>query len=78
MLLARVTTILPRYRRGNGTLYVLSACISHTAVSLRTVEAVKLDRLGLNFLAVTRLGRLKGKCDGNKEVYIVDTISNNA
>jgi len=26
----------------------------------------------------TGVSRLKGKCDGNKEVYFVDTISNSA
>jgi len=39
---------------------------------------MKLDRLGLDFLADTRVSRLKGKCGDNKEVYFVDTISNSA
>jgi hypothetical protein len=39
------------------------------------VEAVKLTQTGFgNFLADTRVSRLKGECDDNKEVYIVDTI----
>ena len=41
------------------------------------VEAAKLDRVGLDFLADTGVSSLKGKHDGNKEVYFVDTISNN-
>jgi len=39
---------------------------------------VKLVRLGLDFLADTGVGRLKGKRDVNKEVHFVDTISNSA
>ena len=43
------------------------------------VEAVKLAQAGFgDFLADTRVGRLKGKRDDNKEVYFVDTISNSA
>ena len=41
------------------------------------VEAVKLAQAGFGgFLVDTRLGRLKGKRDDSKEVYIVDTIRN--
>jgi len=37
---------------------------------------VKLGQAGFeDFLADTSVSRLKGKCDGNKEVYSVDTIS---
>jgi len=44
-----------------------------------TVQAVKLAQAGFgDFLADTRVGRLKGKCGDNKEVYIVDTICNGA
>jgi len=40
---------------------------------------VKLGQVGFgDFLADTRVSRLKGKRDGNKEVYFVDTISNSA
>ena len=40
----------------------------HTAVSLRRGEAVKLEGWLLDCLAGTGVNRLKGKCDGNKEV----------
>jgi hypothetical protein len=45
-----------------------------TAISkllcLRAVEAAKLGQAGFgDFLADGRVGRLKGKCDDNKEVY---------
>ena len=40
---------------------------------------MKLGQAGLgDFLAGTAVGRLKGKRDGNKEVYFVDTICNSA
>jgi len=40
---------------------------------------VKLAQAGfVDFLAGTHVSRLKGKRDGNKEVYFVDTISNSA
>ena len=40
---------------------------------------MKLSQAGFgDFLADTRVSRLKGKRDGNKEVYSVDTISNSA
>jgi len=43
------------------------------------VKAVKLAQAGFgDFLADTRVNRLKGKRDNNKEVYFVDTISNSA
>jgi len=46
---------------------------------LMRVEAVKLVQAGFgDFLADTRVGRLKGKRDDNKEVYSVDTICNSA
>ena len=46
---------------------------------LMTVEAVKLAQVGFeDFLADDGVSRLKGKRDGNKEVYSVDTISNSA
>jgi len=39
------------------------------------VEALKLAQAGFgDFLADSGVGRLKGKRDGNKEVYFVDTI----
>jgi len=42
-------------------------------------EAVKLAQAGFgDFLADTRVSRLKGKPDDNKEVYFVDTICNSA
>ena len=42
-------------------------------------EAVKLAQAGFgDFLADTRVRKFKGKRDGNKEVYFVDTISNSA
>jgi len=57
----------------------LSANINQTAVMLMTVEAVKLAQVGFeDFLADDGVSRLKGKRDGNKEVYSVDTISNSA
>jgi len=37
-----------------------SACISHITLSLRRVEAVKLDKLGEDFLVDTGVSRLKG------------------
>ena len=40
---------------------------------------MKLEQAGFgDFLADTRARRVKGKRDGNKEVYFVDTICNNA
>jgi len=40
---------------------------------------VKLAQAGFgDFLAGTCVNRLKGKRDGNKEVYFVDTIYNSA
>jgi len=43
------------------------------------VEATKLAQAGFgDFLADTRVSRLKGKSDDNKEVYFVDTIYNSA
>jgi len=40
---------------------------------------VKLAQAGFgDFLTDTLVNRLKGKRDGNKEVYFVDTISNSA
>ena len=40
---------------------------------------MKLAQAGFgDFLADTRVSRLKGKHDDNKEVYFVDTISNSA
>ena len=55
----------------------------HTTViqllCLMTVEAVKLAQAGFgDFLADTGVSRLKGKRDGNKEVYCVGTICNSA
>jgi len=68
MLLDRVTTILP-----------LSACISRQLLYLRSVEAVKLAQVGFgDFLAETRVSRLKGKRDVNEEVHFVDTICKSA
>jgi len=44
-----------------------------------TVEAVKLAQTEFgDFLAEIGVNRLKGKRDGNKEVYFVDTICNSA
>jgi len=43
------------------------------------VEAVKLAQAGFwDFLADTRVNRLNGKSDDNKEVYFVDKIPNSA
>jgi len=43
------------------------------------VEVVKLAQAEIgDFLADTRVGRLKGKRDDNKEVQFVNTISNSA
>jgi hypothetical protein len=43
------------------------------------VETVKLAQAGFwDFLADTRVSRLKGKRDDNKEVYFIDTICNSA
>ena len=43
------------------------------------VEAVKLVQAGFgDSLADTRVRRLKGKRDDNKEVYFVNTICNSA
>ena len=55
----------------------------HTSIrqllSSKRLEAVKLAQAGFgDFLADTGVGRLKGKRDGNKEVYFVDTICNSA
>ena len=55
----------------------------HTSIGqllwLTRVEAVKLAQAGFgDFLADSRLSRLKGKRGNNKEVYIVDTICNSA
>ena len=77
MLLARVTTILPLCLQ-----YILCP-FRHASVrqllSLMRVEAVKLAQAGFgDFLADTGVSRLKGKRDGNKEVYFVDTICNSA
>ena len=42
-------------------------------------EAVKLAQAGFeDFLADTRVRKMKGERDGNKEVYFVDTICNSA
>jgi len=42
-----------------------------------TVEAVKLAQAGFgDFLTDTRVSRLKGKRDDNKEVCFVDTVCN--
>jgi len=44
-----------------------------------TLEAVKLAQAGFgDFLVGTGVSRLKGKRDGIKEVYFVDTVSNSA
>jgi len=54
----------------------LSACINQTAVMLDRVEAVKLAQAGFgDFLADNRVRSLKGKRDGNREVYRVNTKS---
>ena len=46
---------------------------------LRRLEAVKLAQAGFgDFLVDTGVSRLKGKCDDNKEVHFVDTISKSA
>jgi len=43
------------------------------------VETVKLPQAGFgDFLANTRVSRLKRKRDDNKEVYFADKISNSA
>jgi len=43
------------------------------------VETVKLAQAGFgDFVADSSVSRLKGKRDGNKELYTVDTISNSA
>jgi len=53
----------------------LSAYINQTAVMLNESRGREAST---GFLADTRVGRLKGKRDDNKEVYIVDKISNSA
>jgi len=55
----------------------------HTSIGqllyLIRVEAVKLAQAGFgDFLADSRVSRLKGKRGDNKEAYIVDTICNSA
>ena len=46
---------------------------------LMGVEAVKLAQDGFgDFLAATRVRKLKAERDDTKEVYFVDTISNGA
>ena len=66
-----MTTVLPRLFLGNSKFYVPLGVINHKADSLRRVEAVKQDSLGLDFLAGIRLSTLKGKRDDNKGVYFV-------
>jgi len=59
----------------------LSACIIHTAVELeesRGCEASTGSVWGLLSGQDTGVSRVKGKCDGNKEVYCVGTICNSA
>ena len=70
MLLPRVTTILPLCLPGNGTFY---APFRHTPITqllcLVRVEAVKLAQAGFeDFLADTRVRKLKGELDDNKEL----------
>jgi len=71
LLLTWVTTILPRYLPGNSNFYVPLGVINHTAISLRRVEAVKLDRLGEDFLAGIRVSRLKGSVTNIKSCILL-------
>ena len=71
MLLVWVTTILPLYLPGKGT---FCTPFGLTAISqllcLRRVEAAKLLQAGFgDYLADAYVGRLKGMCGDNKEVY---------
>jgi len=59
LLLARVTTILQRY--WEQYMLCFSACISHTAVRWRRVEAVKLDNSGLGLLIVHWCEQVEGE-----------------
>jgi len=70
MLLARVTTMVPLCLPGNRTFYTPSR---HTSIRqllcLVRVEAVKVKQAGFeDFLADTRVRKLKGERDDNKEV----------
>ena len=80
MLLARVTTISPLRLSGNNTFY--APCGIHrtdNSLCLIRIEAEKLAQAGFgHFLADTRVRKLKGNRDENKEVYFVDTIFNSA
>jgi len=76
--LARVTTIPPRYHPGTVNSMPLSACISQRAVSVRRVGAVKLAQAGFGLHSAHWCDQVEGKCDDNKEVHFVDTISNSA
>jgi len=62
LLLARVTTILPRYLPGNRTFY---APFGMHQLSLRRGEA------GFGLLADTRVSRLKGKRDDIKRCILL-------
>jgi len=69
MLLARVTTTVPLCLSGNRTFYTP---FRHTLIRqllCLIVEAVKLAQAGFeDFLADTRVRKLKGQRDYNKEV----------
>ena len=78
MLLARVTTTVPLCLQRTVHSMPLSAYINQAVVMLvesRGREASTGWVWGL-LIADTRVSKLKGKCDGNIEVYFVDTICN--
>jgi len=57
----------------------LSACINQTAVMLEEIRGCEASTGWVwDFLVDTGVSRLKGKCDDNKEVHFVDTISKSA
>jgi len=79
LLLARITTILPRYLPVNSTFHALLACISRTAVELDESRGCEDRQAGFgDFLGDTGVRGLKGEHDSNKEVDFVDTICNSA
>ena len=71
MLLARVTTIVPLCLPGNRTFYLYTPfrLTSIRQLLCLIVEAVKLALAGFeDLLADTRVRKLKGERDDNKEV----------
>ena len=79
MLFAWVATLVPLCLSGNRTFYTPFRHTSIRQLLCLIVEAVKLAQAGFeDFLADTRVRKLKAERDGNKEVYFVNKISNSA